>query len=70
MQRASVAYEAGDVLELRLSIEQINPELHVGMAEERLTHFNAVMKAQSERLDDEIFDVKEPFIAVMSRVRR
>ena len=70
MQRASVAYEAGDVLELHLSIEQINPELLVGMAEERLTHFNAVLKAQSERHDDEIFDIKEPFIAVMSRVRR
>ena len=58
-----------ELLELQLSIEQINPELLVGMAEERLTHFNAVLKEQSERLGDEVFDIKEPFIVVMSRVQ-
>ena len=65
MQRVNVAYAAGDLLallELQLSIEQINPEALANMAEERLAHFNRVLKDQSERLQDELFDITEPFV--------
>ena len=72
MQQVNVAYETGDLLallELQLSIEQIDPDALATLADERLTHFNAVLKEQSERLDDEIFDIMEPFIASMRRVQ-
>ena len=65
MQRVNVAYAAGDLLallELQFSIEQINPEALANMAEERLAHFNRVLKDQSERLQDELFDITEPFV--------
>ena len=68
MQRVNVAYEAGDLLallELQLSIEQINPDALASMADERLAHFNRVLKDQSERLQDELFDITAAFVMEM-----
>ena len=71
MQRVNVAYEAGDLLallELQLSIEQINPEALAGMADERIKHYNQVLQEQSNRLSDEIFDITEPFMTMLGKM--
>jgi hypothetical protein len=64
MQRVNRAYKAGDLLallELQLSIEQIDPAAFAGLAEERLRHYIHVLEEQSRRLDDELAEVMAPF---------
>lgn len=68
MQKVNQAYEAGDLLallELQLTIEQIDQAGLASMAQERLAHFNLVLREQSERLRDELSDLTSPFTMVM-----
>jgi hypothetical protein len=65
MQRVNQAYKAGDLLtllELQLSIEQINPAALAGLAEERLRHYIHVLEEQSRRLRDERSELIAPFL--------
>jgi hypothetical protein len=64
MQRVNQAYKAGDLLallELQLSIEQIDPKALAGLAEERLRHYIHVFEEQSRRLRDELAEFVAPF---------
>jgi hypothetical protein len=64
MQRVNQAYAAGDLLallELQLSIEQIDPAALAGLADERLRHYNHVLEEQSRRLRDELAEFLVPF---------
>jgi hypothetical protein len=64
MQRVNQAYKAGDLLallELQLSIEQIDPKSLAGLAEERLRHYIHVLEEQSRRLRDELTEFVAPF---------
>ena len=64
MQRVNQAYKAGDLLallELQLSIEQIDPKALAGLAEERLRHYIHVLEEQSRRLRDELTEFVAPF---------
>jgi len=69
MQRVNKAYAAGDLLgllELQLSIEQIDAAALAGLAEERLRRYIHVLDEQSKRLAEELSDVLAPFVRVMS----
>jgi hypothetical protein len=64
MQRVNQAYKAGDLLtllELQLSIEQIDPAALGGLAEDRLRHYIHVLEEQSRRLRDELEELLAPF---------
>lgn len=68
MQRVNQAYKAGDLLgllELQLSIEQINPQALAGLADERLRHYIHVLEEQSKRLRDELAEFVAPFAMAM-----
>ena len=68
MQRVNQAYKAGDLLallELQLSIEQIDPKALAGLAEERLRHYIHVLEEQSRRLRDELTEFVAPFAMAM-----
>jgi hypothetical protein len=68
MQRVNQAYKAGDLLallELQLSIEQIDPTALAGLAEERLRHYIHVLGEQSRRLRDELAEFIAPFAMAM-----
>ena len=68
MQRVNQAYKAGDLLtllELQLSIEQINPAALANLAEERLQHYIHVLEEQSRRLRDERSELIAPFLMAM-----
>ncbi len=68
MQRVNQAYKAGDLLallELQLSIEQIDPKVLAGLAEERLRHYIHVLEEQSRRLRDELTEFVAPFAMAM-----
>jgi hypothetical protein len=68
MQRVNQAYKAGDLLallELQLSIEQIDPKALAGLAEERLRHYIHVLEEQSGRLRDELTEFVAPFAMAM-----
>jgi len=68
MQRVNQAYKAGDLLallELQLSIEQIDPRSLAGLAEERLRHYIHVLEEQSRRLRDELAEFVAPFAMTM-----
>ena len=68
MQRVNQAYKAGDLLallELQLSIEQIDPKSLAGLAEERLGHYIHVLEEQSRRLRDELAEFVAPFAMAM-----
>jgi len=57
MQRVNQAYAAGDLLallELQLSIEQIDASTLAGIAQDRLAHYNHVLEAQLQSLQDEL----------------
>jgi hypothetical protein len=69
MQRVNQAYAAGDLLgllELQLSIEQIDAAALAGLAEERLRRYIHVLDEQSKRLADQLSEVLAPFVRVMS----
>lgn len=68
MQQANQAYAARDLLallELQLSLEQIDPATLTDMAEDRLGHYNLVLEEQVQRLGEEIADVTSPFVLGM-----
>jgi hypothetical protein len=68
MQRVNQAYKAGDLLallEVQLSIEQIDPRDLAGLAEERLGHYIHVLESQSRRLRDELTEFVAPFAMAM-----
>lgn len=65
MQRVNKAYADGDLLELlelQLSVEQIDAAALAGMAEERVRHYNQVLGEQLERLREELDEVTAPFM--------
>ena len=69
MQQANQAYEARDLLallELQLSIEQIDPGAMAGLAQDRLAHYNLVLQEQLQRLQDELDELKAPFTTGLS----
>jgi hypothetical protein len=73
MQKVNEAYEASDLLallELQLSIEQIDAAALAGLAEERLAHYNLVLKEQLDRLQDELNDVVAPFSMMLDGLPR
>jgi hypothetical protein len=68
MQCVNQAYKAGDLLallELQLSIEQIDLKDLAGLAEERLRHYIHVLEDQSRRLRDELAEFIAPFAMAM-----
>jgi hypothetical protein len=68
MQRVNRAYEAGDLLallEVQLSIEQIEPAALAGLADERLRHYIFVLEEQSLRLGDELEELAGPLAMAM-----
>jgi hypothetical protein len=68
MQRVNQAYKAGDLLallELQLSIEQIDSKALAGLAEERLRHYIHVLEEQSRRLRDELTELVAPYAMAM-----
>ena len=69
MQQVNQAYGKKDLLallELQLSIEQIDAAALAGMARERLLHYNRVLQEQSERLRQELSQVMMPFVMMMT----
>jgi hypothetical protein len=68
MTQVNQAYEQGDLLallELQLSIEQIDTAALAGMAQERLLHYNRVLEEQSLRLSEELLQITMPFVMTM-----
>ena len=73
MQRVNQAYEARNLLallELQLSIQQIDAAALANVAQDRLLHYNALLREQSQRLAEEIDEVSAPFTSVMGRLPR
>jgi len=68
MQRVNQAYKAGDLLsllELQLSVEQIDATTIAGLAEDRLKHYLYVLEEQSKQLRDELDGFVAPFAKVV-----
>ena len=66
MQRANVAYEAGDLLallELQLQIEQVDIAHAAGIAAEQVRHFNKVLAEQLREIEDELDERQHAFCA-------
>jgi len=64
MQRANQAYDARDLLQLlalQIEVEQIDLNHLAAISDDRLAHYNRVLKEQSAELDQEIEDLIEPF---------
>lgn len=73
MQQANRAYEDGDLLallRLQLQIEQIDSLALAGIAEERLANYNRALREQSERLQQELFELTQPFLMMNIDPRR
>lgn len=63
MQRVNQAYEKNDLLkllELQLAIEQIDARAIANLSEERLKHFNKILREQLSELAEEILAVQMP----------
>jgi hypothetical protein len=63
MQRVNQAYEKNDLLkllELQLAIEQIDAQAIANLSEERLKHFNKILREQLSELAQEILAVQMP----------
>ena len=63
MQRVNQAYDKKDLLlllELQLELEHIDAATIAGLSEERLKHFNKILKDQLAELELEIAHVEEP----------
>lgn len=70
MQKVNQAYEARDLLallELQLSLAQIDPAALAGLAQERLAHYNLVLEEQLLRLQEELGDITLPFAGALGR---
>lgn len=64
MQKVNQAYANGDLLallELQLSIAQIDPDHLAGVAEERLAFYNRTLEEQLLRLQEAVSDLVAPF---------
>jgi hypothetical protein len=64
MQRVNEAYQKNNLLqllELQLELEHIDQHALNGMSEERLKHYNVVLKEQIRELDQEILHVEAAF---------
>ncbi|MCG5079059.1 J domain-containing protein [Paraburkholderia tagetis] len=64
MQRVNEAYQKNDLLqllELQLELEHIDQHALNSMSEERLKHYNVVLKEQIRELDQEILHVESAF---------
>ena len=69
MQQVNQAYNAGDLLallELQLSVEQIDPASLANMTQERLTHYILLLKEQLQRLQEELSELRQPFATLMA----
>jgi len=68
MQRVNQAYKAGDLLgllEMQLSLEQIDAAALAGLADEKLRHYVHVLEEQGRQLRDELAELIEPFTVVL-----
>lgn len=68
MQRVNQAYKAGDLLgllEMQLSLEQIDAAALAGLADDRLRHYVHVLEEQGRQLRDELKELIEPFALVL-----
>ena len=68
MKRVNQAYQSGDLLallELQLSIEQIDQEALGRLAREQLRDYVRVLERQSRRLREELSEVLAPFVAAL-----
>lgn len=64
MQRVNEAYQKNNLLqllELQLELEHIDQHALNSMSEERLKHYNGILKEQVRELDQEIFHVESAF---------
>ena len=64
MQRVNDAYQKNNLLqllELQLELEHIDQHALSSMSEERLKHYNTILKEQVRELDQEIFHVESAF---------
>ena len=64
MQRVNQAYEARDLLQLlalQIQVEQIDLTQLAALGDDRIAHYNRVLREQSAELDQEIQDLMEPF---------
>jgi len=69
MKQVNVAYKASDLLgllELQLSIEQIDQSALAGLAEDRLKHYCHVLEEQSDALKQELAELIAPFTMAMT----
>lgn len=72
MKQANQAYAARNLpvlLQLQLRLEQIDPTQLTDLAQEKLLHFNHVLKDQLQSLRHEIGDIVAPFLASIVGVR-
>ena len=72
MKQANQAYAARDLLvllQLQLRLEQIDPNHLSNLAEEKLAHFNHVLKDQLRTLRQETGDIVAPFLANIDGIR-
>jgi hypothetical protein len=66
MQRVNQAYDKKNLLlllELQLELEHIDQSTIDNITEDRLKHFNKILKEQLIELDQEIFHTEDMFIA-------
>lgn len=66
MQRVNEAYEKRNLLlllKLQLELEHIDQATVNNISEDRLKHYNKILKEQLEELDQEIFHVEDGFMA-------
>jgi hypothetical protein len=69
MQRANQAYEARELLQLlalQIEVEQIDLNHLAAIGDDRLAHYNRVLKEQSVELDQAIEDLIGPFARSLS----
>lgn len=61
MQQVNAAYQKKDLLELlelQLALEQIDPAHLAGLTEERIKHYNKILREQSEQLAEELAEIE------------
>lgn len=64
MQRVNEAYQKNNLLqllELQLELEHIDQHALNGLSEERLKHYNTILRGQVRELDQEILHVESAF---------
>lgn len=70
MQRVNDAYGRNDLLALltlQIELEQIDPEHLAGLPDERIEHFNAVLREQLRELADEVNQIARPVQLALRR---